>query len=195
MRGRDCASSWPWRAQCFRGLRKLGLRDGVDQLLGQTAELILGGRAANDFVKERDDAGLCSLLQVAAGWLYFGREREAEPILQAARQLLLGNDATFWPTKRTALACAYVTALGQTRLETAQKRLEELFDRLEPIRDAFVTHKWYSQAQLKVIEGIVLAVAGDDFALGANARRWLDDDEFLVRRRIHAEYRAAAGSV
>ena len=84
--------------------------------------------------------------------------------------------------------------LGQTRLETAQKRLEELFDRLEPIRDAFVTHKWYSQAQLKVIEGIVLAVAGDDFALGANARRWLDDDEFLVRRRIHAEYRAAAGA-
>ena len=39
-----------------------------------------------------------------------------------------------------------------------------------------------------------LAVVSDDFTLGANARRWLDDDEYLVRRRVHQEYRAAAGT-
>ena len=39
----------------------------------------------------------------------------------------------------------------------------------------------------------MLAVVSDDFTLGADARRWLDDDEYLVRRRVHKEYRAAAG--
>jgi hypothetical protein len=38
-----------------------------------------------------------------------------------------------------------------------------------------------------------LAVVSDDFTLGANARRWLDDDEFLVRRRIHKDLRAMMG--
>ena len=42
-----------------------------------------------------------------------------------------------------------------------------------------MTHKLvFSQSQLKVIEAVVLAVASDDFTLGANARRWLDDDEY-----------------
>jgi cellulose synthase operon protein C len=41
-----------------------------------------------------------------------------------------------------------------------------------------------------VIEAVVMAVVGDDFTLGASARRWLDDDEFLVRRRIHRDLRA-----
>ena len=45
-----------------------------------------------------------------------------------------------------------------------------------------------------MIEAVVLAVVRDDFTLGSSARRWLDDDEYLVvRRRIHREYRAVAG--
>ncbi len=178
---------------CFRGLRKLGLRDTIDQLLGETAGLILGGKSPNDATAKLDDAALCSLLQVAAGWLYFGRDRQAEPILQTAREILLRNDTMLWPTQRAALAHAYVTALGQAPIETAQKRVEEVFDRVELIRDAYVTHKWYCQAQLKVLECVVMAAAGDDFILGADARRWLDDDEYLVRRRVHADYRAAGG--
>jgi len=34
---------------------------------------------------------------------------------------------------------------------------------------------------------VVLAVVSDDFTMGSQARRWLDDDEFLVRRRIHRD--------
>jgi hypothetical protein len=36
----------------------------------------------------------------------------------------------------------------------------------------------------------VLAVVSDDFTMGTNARRWLDDDEYLVRKRIHRDLRA-----
>ena len=30
-------------------------------------------------------------------------------------------------------------------------------------------------------------MVSDDFTMGTQARRWLDDDEFLVRRRIHRD--------
>ena len=173
--------------QAFRGLRKLGLRDEVDQLLTQTAEVVLAGRTP----AELDDAALCSLLEVAAGWLHFGRERQAEPILNAARTLLLANALHY--QRQTALACAYAAAAGRTPAEEAKKRLAELLERLGNVRDPLTTHPWYSQVQLRVIEAVVTAAAGDDFALGADARRWLDDDEYLVRRRVHADYRAVAG--
>jgi hypothetical protein len=41
-----------------------------------------------------------------------------------------------------------------------------------------------------VVEAVVLAVVSDDFSLGQNVRRWLDEDEYLVRRRIHRDLRS-----
>ncbi|HVS38624.1 MAG TPA: hypothetical protein VMS17_23915, partial [Gemmataceae bacterium] len=173
--------------QCFRGLRKLGMRDAVDQLLAQTAEVLRDGRPDGEII---DDAALCSLLHVAGGWLCFGRDRQAEPILQAARALLHANTLPY--QRQTALGCACAAAVGQAPPATAQIRLAEIFDLLaENLRDPLTTHPWYSQVQLRVIEAVVLAVVSDDVAPGADARHWLDADEFLVRRRIHAEYRAA----
>lgn len=179
-------------SQCFRGLRKLGMREEVDLLMTQTAEALAGGREVRESDAVRDPVNhvltLRALLFIAAGWLYFGRERQAEPVMQAARTLLYSNQLL--SKDQTPLACAYAAAVGQWPVETAQKRFEELFSRLESVRDAFTTNGWYSQAQLKVIEAVVLAVASDDFTLGVNARRWLDDDEYLVRRRVHKDYRA-----
>jgi hypothetical protein len=136
---------------------------------------------------------LKALLQVAAGWYYFGRDRQAEPVLQAARALLL--KAELPPRAQTALASAYAQAVGQAPVEVAQKRLEEIFTAIKGVTDSYTTSSHFSVSKLDVIESVVLAVVSDDFTLGTQARRWLDDDEFLVRRRIHGEYhklRAAA---
>ena len=35
--------------------------------------------------------------------------------------------------------------------------------------------------------GFATQTVSDDFALGPGGRKWLDDDEYLVRRRIHAD--------
>ena len=56
--------------------------------------------------------------------------------------------------------------------------------------DTFTTNTHYSLSQLTVVEAVVLAVVSDDFTMGSQARRWLDDDEFLVRRRIHRDLKA-----
>jgi hypothetical protein len=38
-----------------------------------------------------------------------------------------------------------------------------------------------------LVEEVVLAMVSDEFALGPAGRKWLDDDEYLVRKRIHGD--------
>jgi hypothetical protein len=180
--------------KCFRGLRKLGMREEIDQMLKLMAGALLDGKDLKSLDFQKGGTGvqaLRAMLHVAAGWYYFGRDSQAEPVVQTARALLL--KAELEPRDQTPLACVYAATLGQAPVEMAQQRLEELFQKLKGVRDNWTTNHYYSLSQLKVVEAVVLAVVSDDFTLGANARRWLDDDEFLVRRRIHKDLRAMMG--
>jgi hypothetical protein len=176
--------------RCFRSLRKLGMREEIHQLMNQWTAQLLQGQTVERLDVQRNDghAALQALLHVAASWYYFGQDREAEPIVRRAHDALFDNEiATAW--NRTEVARAYAAAVGAGPAEIAQSRLEELFQRLSGFQDTWTTKKYYSILQLNVIEAVVLAVASDDFTLGTVARRWLDDDEFLVRRRIHRDVR------
>ena len=124
------------------------MRDEVNQLLQQTADAILRGQDLHDAEALRNVKGsaLRSLLYVAAGWLHFGQEQKAEPVLQAARSLLLRNEL---PGKeQSALACPYIAASGRAPPEAAQKRIQEVFERVGNVRDSFWTNNYYSQSQL-----------------------------------------------
>ncbi len=181
-------------AQCFRGLRKLGMRDEIDRLLTLMADVVLRGKPLASLDERADKpAALRALLHVAGGWYYFGRDDRAEPLLKAARATLFSGELASRVQEHTDLACAYAATVGQAPVEVARRRLEEVFDKLAGVRDTFTTNNYYSQSQLKVAEAVVLAVVSDDFTLGSQARRWLDDDEFLVRRRIHREMREMTG--
>src|SRR5262249_35858981 len=126
---------------------------------------------------------LRSLLHVAAGWFYVGAEDQACSVLDEASQLLY--EGRLEPKEQAALARVYAATLGHAPLGLALERIEELFGKLERIHDLFRARSTFSLAQLDVIETVVIAVASDDFALGAAVRRWLDEDEHLVRRRIY----------
>ncbi len=176
--------------QCFRGLRKLGMREEIDQMLTLMASVILQGQDIQSLDTRslpNAPASLRALLHVAGGWFYFGKDRMAEPILQAVRGLLFREELAY--REKTALGCVYAATVGQAAVDVAQKRLEEIFQKLTGIRDTYTTNTYYSLSQLDVVESVVLAVASDDFTMGTQARRWLDDDEFIVRRRIHRDMR------
>ncbi|HZT79550.1 MAG TPA: hypothetical protein VFA26_04995 [Gemmataceae bacterium] len=179
---------------CLRGLRKLGMRQEIELLLRQMADVLLQGQrldALDVEALERRPEALRALLHVAAGWYYFGEEKEAEAVLRAARKVLLGGplpDGTH-PGGRVKLACAYAATLGQAPPEVAQRRFEELFQRLESIASGWHT-PGFCIFQMEVVEAVVLAIASDDFGQGAETRRWLDDDEFLLRKRVHHDLRA-----
>jgi cellulose synthase operon protein C len=176
--------------QCFRGLRKLGMRDEIDRLLTLIAAAVLQGQPLTSLDGRSDKtAALRALLHVAEGWYYFGRDSRAEPVVQAARTALFGGASASSALELTKLACVYAATVGQAQVEVARRRLEELFDKLTNVRDTYTTNPHYSQSQIQVVEAVVLAVVSEDFTLGSQARRWLDDDEFLVRRRIHRDVR------
>jgi len=86
------------------------------------------------------------------------------------------------------LANAYIRAVGQgSHLETMAGHFSELLLRMDVVRNTQTTQGLYSLLHLSIVESLVLALVGEDFALGETARRWLDEDEYLVRRRIHAD--------
>jgi len=192
--------------QCLRSLRKMGLRDETDRLLRRLQDVVLAG-APPGKLRERYAGkpeawgrALQSLLTLAGGWLTFGLTAQASPILDLARAELFGPTAAKLATKDfTPLAQAYVAALGQGPAEEGLDRIIELFRRMDPARvvNSFTTSKFYSRFHLNLVEEVVLAVVSDDFALGSAGRRWLEEDEFLVRRRVHADMRRllAAGGL
>lgn len=184
--------------ECVRNLRRLGLSNEIDRFLTKLHSEILGGATPQDLKKKHQAkpevwaAVLQTQLSLAGGWLHFGRQDRAEPILAEARNELLGTGAvSLQPKDYTELARAYVTALGQGPAETAVVRMIELFKKMSPakITNTWTTAQYYSRFHLNLVEDVIRAVVNDDAALGPSGRRWLDDDEYLVRRRIHADMR------
>lgn len=190
--------------QCLRSLRKLGLRDEIDVLLRKLQDAVLKGQPAAamraKFAAKPDVWGkaLQSLLHLAGGWLTFGLTDQATPILDEARtDLLAPGGGKIGMAEFTRVAQAYVAAVGQGPADTGLPRIAELFRKMDPakVANGYTTAPYYSRFHLNLAEEVVLAIVSDDFALGPAARRWLDEDEYLVRRRIHRDMkRHLAGS-
>lgn len=184
--------------QCLRSLRKHGLRDEIDRLLRVFQDVILSGRPAAEFktrfaIKPDHWAkALQSLVNLAGGWLMIGLGEQARPILEMARAELLDGRSKLQPKDYVPLAQAYVAALTQGPAETGLPQVGELYRRMPPgkVVNGWTTARFYSRFHLNLVEETVLAVVSDDFARGTAGRRWLEEDELLVRRRIHADMRA-----
>jgi cellulose synthase operon protein C len=188
--------------QTLRNLRKMGLKDQTERLLELIAGAALGGRSleqAQASVAGRDwQIQLRLLLHLAAGWFYFEKPGHARPILDAARSWILSpakkaNDPDRPAAQYVSLVATYIATVGQVPVDEALARIEEIFtsDDLDRLPNTLTSNNYYSLLHLNIAEAVVLTMATDDFALGPAARRWLDDDEYLVRRRIHRDMRAA----
>lgn len=182
----------------LRSLRKLGQKDAVDHLLQRLfAEVTRGESIGRLRVKYATNLKawydvLQALLRLAGGWLTFGLTDRAAPIADEARAQLLSAAPPGLPANSTtALARAYVAALGQGPADFGLPRLRELFLGIPPqrIQNSWTTAPVYSLNHVLVVEDAVLALTGDEFALGAAGKKWLDEDEFLVRKRVHADVR------
>ena len=174
----------------FRFLSRLGLADEAKAMLGRMTEAVTEGQSVGKLLKARGlnrEVVYPALLRLAGGWFYFGDDGPARQALAAARVELF--DGSMSPEPRNRLAEAYATALGHAPLDEAMTGFAELFERLSVVSfDPLGTiHR------LRVVEAVTLATASEDFAFDARSRRWLDEDEFLIRRRIHRDVQAALG--
>ena len=173
-------------SQSFRGLRRLGMRDELALLLEDLSVLVHSGPAKEKHAPER----LKLLLQLAGGWFYFGNDKGWEDI-DAVQKLLHKNafkkEGHVGNMKQATVAMAYISAIGQAPLKEAIDRLEDLFENLEGIQDSNTVNSHYSLKQVDIIETLINTVVSDDFVTDKKTLRWLDEEEFLIRRRIHQE--------
>jgi hypothetical protein len=163
----------------FRSLRKLGYRDEAESLLNR----IDPGRG-----EWPADAPTLPPAQfgLAIGWFAVGDEDAGNRILDDARNRLFV--ARIGEVRdRTELAIAYAEALGFAPPRIALGRLEEIFQLLTRVATTGSTNRYFTLKPLQLIDAVVRSVVTDDFALGPAVRGWLDDDEFLIRRRIHRD--------
>jgi hypothetical protein len=187
--------------ESLRSLRKCGLRDQTDRLLQLLADAAHYDPAETRAVTlhHADLETTRILLHIATGWLSADQADRARPILDSARAAILSgqqlqpNDLGLY----VSLVCTYIGALARAPLAEALDRVEELFTggRMQRLSNAFTTSHYYSRFHLSIVEAVVLALANEEFAMGPTARRWLDDDEYLVRRRIHRDVRLAVDAV
>lgn len=166
----------------LRALRRIGLR-------AETAELLAGA--------EHAAAGaLRGRLAIAAGLAYLGDPR-ALPIFDQARAALAAEFARVAATPKDAPRPALTDALGLTRalaLAYAQAPLghalggiAELAEHLRDVTDSFGTNSHFCLSVLDFVESLVLGITSDDLALGEAGRRFVEDDEHLIRRRLHRD--------
>jgi hypothetical protein len=164
-------------ASLFRSLRKLGFRAEAEAVLG-ALDPGRGEPAGGPFPPSR--------LGLAVGWFAVGDEDAGLRVLDRARARLFLAGPTD-DRDRTALAIAYAEALGSAPPQIVPGRLAEIFQQLDRITVRGSTNAYYTLKPLELIDTVVRSVVTEDFALGPAVRGWLDDDEFLIRRRVHRD--------
>jgi hypothetical protein len=168
-------------ATLFRALRRLGLRNETEAL-SQFLEP----------VRNRLESGPRSLnerLGLAISWFAVGNEDAGYQVLHEAGETLYLS-AELNSRERTQLALTYAETLGFAPAVIAHGRLCELFERLKGIQIQGATNRYFTLKPLQLVDVVVRSVVTDEFALGPAVRGWLDDDEFLIRGRIHRDLAA-----
>ncbi|MDQ3370549.1 MAG: hypothetical protein M3680_34455, partial [Myxococcota bacterium] len=163
--------------QSLRALRRIGLRNEIAELLaGVEATLATSSAAAGSNLRAR--------LALAGGLAFLGDTARALPILDQARKTL-GESMTL--TARLDLTRALAQAYAQAPLGHALGGITELAGQLRDITDSFGTNSHYCLSVLHFVESLVLGITSDDLALGEAGRRFVEDDEHLIRRRLHRD--------
>lgn len=182
--------------QCISSLKKLGLQNDIDRFLVKLHSEVLRGASTPELKKKYASKPelwaqiLQTQLNLARGWLNFGLEDRAKPIIEEAQKELLTPGALNLQSQHyTQLARTYVMTLGHAKPDYGLSRMLQLFNKMEAkrITNTFTTAQFYSRLHLNLVEDVIKALVSDESGLGASGRKWLDDDEYLVRRRIHSD--------
>lgn len=180
--------------QCLRHLKKYGMRDQIEFFLQRMQEEAIQGRSIAEIRIRYEDKpdmwirALQTLVNLAGGWLTIGLHAEAKPYFDVVRnELLSPNLREKYSLQYTELAQSYIAALGHGDSESGLVRIREFFENHETakIADNWTGSHTYTRLHMKLVEEAIHALVSDEFALGPAGRKWLDDDEYLVRRRIH----------
>lgn len=159
----------------LRSLRRVGLRDEAGQLLAGIDRVVRG---------DSPDALVCRV-QLGAGRADLGQHEAAQQAFREAQAAL--EKGGLMPVDRLRVTRALAVAYAHMPLPLALGGLEHLAAQLPDISDSFNTNSHFCLSVISFMESLILGYAADELALGELGRHWQDEDEYLVRRRIHKE--------
>jgi hypothetical protein len=165
-----------------RSLRRVGLRDEAGGLLQRASSVLKGD----------DTKTLIARLGLAGGLAYLGQTAQAQPIIDEAQARLSRGESGLVPVDRLKLTRSTARALGHLPTELALPGLLRLAQQLPWVTDAFNTNSHFCLSLVDFADALVLGHVGDDLTLNEATRRFLEEDEYLVRRRVHRDVGAGA---
>ncbi|MCP3142628.1 hypothetical protein [Pyxidicoccus xibeiensis] len=158
----------------LRGLRRVGLSR-------EAAELVETARG----LVSRPKTPLPVQLSVAAGLAMLGRASEAGAVFEKAFDTLIAAKGSL--AERLALTRSLASALAYAPVDTALPELARLSEGLPSVTDSYNTNSHFCLSVVELADALVLGHVEVAQGTGERTRSWLDEDEFLVRRRIHRE--------
>lgn len=158
----------------LRGLRRVGLSAEAGALVASTRGLLTHAKAP-----------VAARLGVASGLTMIGRVEEALPVFDQAFKALAAAKGP--QPERLALTRSLASALAHAPVDTALPGLAKLSEALPTVTDSFNTNSHFCLSVVDFADALVLGHVEVGQGAGERARSWLDEDEFLVRRRIHQE--------
>ncbi|WP_342381325.1 hypothetical protein NVS55_16840 [Myxococcus stipitatus] len=158
----------------LRGLRRVGLSAEAGALVESTRGLLTHAKAP-----------VAARLGVASGLAMLGRVEEALPVFDQAFKALAAAKGP--QPERLALTRTLASALAHAPVDTALPGLARLSEALPTVTDSFNTNSHFCLSVVDFADALVLGHVEVGQGAGERARSWLDEDEFLVRRRIHQE--------
>ena len=159
-----------------RSLRRVGLREEAGELLARASTVLKG----------EDVPTLQARLGLASGFMYLGAFAQAQPIIDEALSRL-GRESGLIIAERIKLTRATTQALSHASTELALPGLSRVAQQLPWITDSFNTNSHFCLSMVDFADALVLGHVGDDLTLNETTRRFLDEDEYLVRRRVHRD--------
>lgn len=160
-----------------RSLRRVGLRDEASELLARAATVLKG----------EDIGTLQARLGLASGFMYLGAYAQAQPIIDEAL-VRLGRESDWIIVNRLKLTRATTQALSHGSTELALPGLLRVAQQLPWVTDSYPnTNSHFCLSLVDFADALVLGHVGDDLTLNETTRHFLDEDEYLVRRRVHRD--------
>jgi hypothetical protein len=157
-----------------RALRRVGLK-------AEAAGLVETLRGA---ARGEGTPMLLARLSLAGASFALNEPERALPALDEAFARLGGELAM---ADRLQIVRAAASAVARAPEDLALTTLARLAEGLARITDSFNTNSHFCLSVIAFVESLVFPLAGEDLALGDLGRQWLDDDEYLVRRRVHRD--------
>jgi hypothetical protein len=165
--------------RCAPVLRRSNYESEIAALLTKLEERVAG------------DNGLASVIarvHIAAAFASLGQSGRVHAAFVSALALLPELTA---PADHQALLREISVALSRSSPAQAIAGARVLMEQLANTTDSMSTNSHYCLAVIHLLEAVVTALASEDLVLGDWARRWVEEDEHLLHRRIHRDLAVA----